>query len=213
MIKNRGTLPVSRRERLVTEVYSSMDEAITGRLNRLWDEEKIQPACRIGCCHCCRFHILTNMAEAYALVRYIKREWNGDQINQLRHRTRLWHAWDQGQPGRKVSKWIDFRLDLAGYEDVCPLLIDGACSVYPVRPGVCRSHYVSTSPLACQAMNHPGSPAASPVTLASVVEAADPYSLALRGQVEAAGWDYQRTLMLLPHWLAVGMEWDFGVSL
>lgn len=213
MSKSRANIAISSRERFVKGAYASMDQAIAGRLNRLRDEEGLHPACSPGCCHCCRYHIVTNMAEAHTLAQYIKREWEAGQINDLKIRTRQWHAWDNSQPGRIVSTGIDWEIDLSRYEACCPLLVEGACGVYPVRPAVCRTHFVSTPPLTCQSASHPGSSAVSPVTLASIVEAADPYCLAIKEHIEGAGWDYQRTLMLLPHWLGVAMGWDFGISL
>lgn len=212
MNKIKADRTVTSRERFVRGVYASMDEAIAARLHRLDVDEGLHPTCTEGCCHCCRFFILTNMAEAHTLAQYVRREWAGEQINELRVRTQQWHAWDCSQPGRRVFTGIDKRIDLAHYEDCCPLLINGTCGAYPVRPAVCRSHFVSTSPLSCRALNHPGSAVETPVTLASIVVAADPCCQAIRDHVEEAGMDYDRNRMLLPHWLAIEMGWDFGLA-
>jgi hypothetical protein len=211
MNKKKADRTVTSREKFVRGVYASMDEAIAARLHRLDLDEGLHPTCSEGCCHCCRFYILINMAEAHTLAQYIRREWAGEQINELRARTQQWHAWDSSRPGRRVPNKIDERIDLSHYEDCCPLLINGICSVYPVRPAVCRSHFVCASPLSCRALNDPGSAVETPVALASIVAAADSCCKAIRDHVEQAGWDYDRTLMLLPHWLAIEMGWDFGI--
>ena len=213
MNKTGVDLQITKREKFVKRVYVSMDLAIADGLKRLLDEEDLRPSCAEGCNHCCRFHILINMAEAHTLARHIRREWGEREIEALRQRTRQWYAWDYSRAGRVVPAGFDQGVDLSEYENGCPLLLNGACSVYPVRPAVCRRHYVSASPLLCQALNYPGADVETPTVLASLIAAADPYCQAIRDHVHNAGWDYDRTLMLLPHWLAIEMGWDFGVSL
>ncbi|MBU4177481.1 MAG: hypothetical protein KJ730_06530, partial [Proteobacteria bacterium] len=88
----------------------------------------------------------------------------------------------------------------------------GVCSVYPVRPVVCRAHFVSSHPRSCWAANDPESQEDAPVVLKSVVAAAGPFSMAMRDHIEEAGMDFTRSLMLLPQWLAVEMGWDFAIS-
>ena len=151
MNKPNVRIRITRRERFVRSVYASLDKAIADKLNRLQAEENIQPSCALGCGHCCRYYILTNMAEAHTLVQYIRREWKKEQINDLRIRTEQWHAWDHSRPEGRVSAVSEKQVDLSEYEDGCPLLVNGACNVYPVRPMVCRSHFISDSPLSCQA--------------------------------------------------------------
>jgi hypothetical protein len=91
--------------------------------------------------------------------------------------------------------------------------VNGACSVYPVRPVVCRTHFVSSHPLSCCAANDQESTEDAPVVLTSVVTAASPFSMAIRDHIENAGLDFSRSIMLLPHWLAIEMGWDFAISL
>lgn len=205
-------IPVTPIENFVTGVYSSVDESTAGTLDRLRTEAGIIPPCKPGCCHCCRYHILTNIAEAHTLAKYVKRKLSAIQIDDLRTRTRKWHEWDNSRPGRYPSAGIDARTDLSGYDPCCPLLVDGACIVYPVRPVVCRTHFVCSSPLYCRAANDPESTEDAPVVLASVVTAASPFSTAIREQIENAGLDFNRSLMLLSHWLAIDMGWDFAIS-
>jgi len=49
--------------------------------------------------------------------------------------------------------------------------------------------------------------------LTSVVTATSPFSMAIRDHIENAGLDFSRSIMLLPHWLAIQMGWDFAISL
>jgi Fe-S-cluster containining protein len=206
-------IPITPQENFVNCVYSSVDEATACGLDRLLREDGIIPTCKLGCSHCCRFHILANIAEAHTLAQYVKRELSVDQINDLRMRTQQWHEWDNSRPGRYPSATIDEQTDLSNYHHCCPLLVNGACSVYPVRPVACRTHFVSSHPLSCCAANDPESTEDAPVVLTSVVTATSPFSMAIRDHIENAGLDFSRSIMLLPQWLAIEMGWDFAMLL
>ncbi len=206
-------LPITPQEKFVNGVYSSVDEATAYGMDRLRSEDGIIPSCKLGCCHCCRFHILTNIAEAHTLAQYVKRESSVHQIDHLRMRTQQWHEWENSREGSYPSANIDERTDLSNYDHCCPLLVDGACSAYPVRPLVCRTHFVCSHPLSCCAINDPESTEDAPIVLTSVGTATYPFSMAIRDHIENAGLDFSRSIMLLPHWLAIEMGWDFAISL
>ena len=210
--KSGVDLPFTPQERFVLGVYASLDAAIAGELDRLRGEEGIVPSCRPGCCHCCRYHILTNSAEAHTLAQYIRREFSPAQLSDLRQRTRQWHEWDHAKPGRHPLANMDEQADLSSYDHSCPLDVNGACGAYPVRPVVCRTHFVSSPPHSCQVANDPESSAAAPLMLRSVVAAAGPFAKALQDHIENAGLDFSRSRMLLPQWLALEMGWDFSIS-
>ncbi|MEA3335433.1 MAG: hypothetical protein U9R25_05945 [Chloroflexota bacterium] len=204
--------PITAQEDFVNGVYSLVDEATAFEMDRLRSEDGIIPSCGLGCSHCCRFHILTNIAEAHALAQYIKREFSGDQIDDLRMRTQQWHAWDNSRPGRYPPVNIDEQIDLSDYDHCCPLLVNGACSAYPVRPVACRTHFVSSHPLSCAAANDPESTEDPPVVLMSFVTATGPLSRTIGDYIENEGLDFSRSTMLLPHWLAIAMGWEFAIS-
>jgi len=206
-------IPVTPRETFVNGVYVSVDEAAACGLDRLRCEAGIIPTCKLGCCHCCRYLILMNIAEAHTLTQYIKREWSADQINDLRIRTQEWHEWDHSRPGRFLPANINTPSDFSNYDHCCPLLVNSACSAYPVRPVVCRTHFVCSDRLFCRAANDPRSTQKAPVVLTSVVMSTHQFSMALREHVENAGLDFSRSIMLLPHWLATEMGWNFAVTL
>ena len=195
-------------ERFINDIYLAVDKATVGELDRLRDEEGITPTCRLGC----RFHILTNAAEAHTLAQYIKRELSPEQIDALRWRTQRWHEWEHSLPGRLSVAPLDSPAEFADYEHCCPLLVDGACIAYAVRPVICRTHFVRTHPLSCRAATDPASTAKAPVSLLSVVAASRPFVDAIKDRIEGVGLDFSRSIMPLPYWLAREMDWDFGLS-
>ena len=204
-------IPPALQEEFVTGVYSSLDRATACELARLRRENGIIPTCRSGCSHCCRYHILTNIAEAHTLVQYIRRKFSAAQISDLRMRTQQWHEWDNSRPGRPAAIITELT-DLSNYVHSCPFVVDGACSVYPVRPVVCRTHFVCSPAQACRATNDPAATDAAPHVLKSVIHAASPFTMEIRDHVEKAGLDFSRSTMLLPQCLAVEMGWDFAIA-
>lgn len=200
----------SRQENYVKSVYSSIDEAAERELNRLYVKNGVIATCKPGCFHCCGQYILTNIAEAKALVHYIKREFSRDQIEDLRIRTKQWHEWDEARPVRDRATHIDEQLPFFTYS-YCPMLVEGKCSAYPMRPTICRTHFVCSNPSACRPFYDPESIEDVPVGLASVIVATNPFSVRIRAYIENSGFDFSGSIMLLPHWLAVEMRWDFAI--
>ena len=206
-------IPVTRQEAFVNGVYASVDEASAREQDRLRSEEGIIPTCKMGCCYCCRYHVLTNRVEAHTLAQYVRRVLSDDQIDGLRERTQRWHEWDHARRERYMSPAVDEQSDTSNEESCpCPLLVDGACIAYPVRPVVCRTHFVSSPSRLCRARLDPKSTKEAPVVLLSIVTATRPVSRAIRDHIEKTGVDFSRSQMLLPQWLAVEMNWDFAIS-
>ncbi|MBW1893206.1 MAG: hypothetical protein JRI91_05870 [Deltaproteobacteria bacterium] len=199
-----------RQENFVNSAYSSVDEAACRELNRLYVEEGIISTCKPGCFHCCGQHILTNIAEAQALAHYIKRKFSRDQIEDLRIRTQQWHAWDITRPGRHHPTHIDEQLTFSAYH-YCPMLVEGKCSAYSMRPIICRTHFVCSNPSACRPFYDPESIEDDPVALKSVMAATNPFSVRIRDHIENAGFNFYGSIMPLPHWLSIEMNWDFAI--
>jgi Fe-S-cluster containining protein len=203
---------VTGEEIFVKALYTAADEAVARTLHRLRSETGIVPSCKLGCCHCCRYRIVMNIAETRTLAQYVKREFTPDQKEELRRRTERWHEWDDSMRGRVPSADGTKQRDPSPYGPYCPMLIDGACGAYAVRPVVCRAHFVSSLPSSCDAANDPESQEEPPQVIEVLVTVTHPFSMAMKAYIEEAGWDYSRSMTLLPHGLAAEMGWDFDVS-
>jgi len=206
-------IPTTPQEIFVNSVYSSVDESVRRELNRLRIKDCVITTCKLGCYHCCGQYILTNVAEAHALAQYVKRTFSIEQIADLRMRTQQWHEWNDSRPGRYPSTNIDVQTVLSDYHPYCPMLVKGACSAYPVRPIICRTHFVCSDPSSCRPSNDPESIEDDPSAITSIVTSTNPFSIKIRNSIETAGFDFCQTIMLLPHWLATEMGWDFSILL
>lgn len=205
-------LPMTQEEKFVKAVYSSVDEAVARVLDRLCSESGVIPICRLGCCHCCKYHIVINISEARTLAQYVKREFSPEQRKNLRMRTQRWHEWHDSLRGGSPSAEMARQAGPSHYDPCCPLLVNGACSAYGVRPVVCRTHFVSSHPSSCRAANDPESTEESPRVIELVVTMTNRFSMAIKDHIEKAGLDYSRSMTLLPQGLAIEMGWDFAVS-
>jgi len=205
-------IAITPQENLVNGVYMAVDAAIANELERLRSKDGIIPTCKLGCSHCCRFHIPTNIAEAHTLVKFLKRELSAEKINDLRIRTQQWHEWNNFMLGRYSSADIDEQADLSNYDPCCPLLVNDVCIAYPVRPLICRTHFVCSRPLSCFAANDPESTEDAPVVLTSILTVTSQFSMTIKDIIEKTGMDFSRSIMLLPHLLAIEMDWDFAIS-
>lgn len=204
--------PTTLREQFVTGIHAAADRATARHLESLDRVEGITPTCQKGCCHCCRYHILTNTAEIHALAQYVRRELSAVQIDALRDRTQQWHDWDNSRPGRFPTPLAAEPAGLADYEHYCPLLVDGACIAYPARPLICRTHFVRSPAALCAAALDPEAAEDAPTALTAVLTATRSFADAIKTYVENSGLDFSRSMILLPHGLATEMDWDFALA-
>jgi Fe-S-cluster containining protein len=205
----RGSQTLRQKE-LVSLVYSSVDEAANSELHRLNVEEGVVSACKPGCFQCCGQHILTNIAEARVLTQYIQQEFSSEQIEELRIRTELWHKWDENRPARLGKNQASEQNCITHH--YCPMLVEGECSAYPMRPLICRTHFVSSDPPTCHPFYDSKSKEGNPKSLESILTVTNHFSLRIREFIEKTGFNFYRSIMLLPHWLAIEMNWDFTIS-
>ena len=96
-------------------------------------------ACHSGCHWCCGFKTLAFPFEIVRIVEYLNANLPADKRAGLIQRIDKTHTLT-----RTLSPKQRVKLKL-----FCPLLINGACVAYPVRPMSCRA-YLSTDEMACK---------------------------------------------------------------
>jgi uncharacterized protein len=88
-----------------------------------------KPACSKGCWFCCTHVVVATAPEILLLADHIRTTWNAEAIRQLHMRIEA-----------HKDALADFRSGRSATPPrfACPLLEDGACSVWLSRPLVCR---------------------------------------------------------------------------
>jgi Putative zinc- or iron-chelating domain len=128
-----------RHQKRVNAVLNHPTMSIGAKIEAMWEAvDEIgaiaapHAACRKGCTHCCHTSVLIPAQEA-ALI--------GKRI---------------GVKPAKVTG-ITGRHDIkAGYDNPCPFLKDGACSIYASRPLACRQQYnMDADALLCELIGGP----------------------------------------------------------
>jgi tetratricopeptide (TPR) repeat protein len=96
-------------------------------------------ACKKGCAWCCSLQVTVGAPEVFRIADYLRENRSEDELRKLRVRL--------AEVATKTAGMDAQERALSGVP--CALLSDNACSVYPVRPLVCRGCN-STNAAACE---------------------------------------------------------------
>lgn len=200
----KDNVVMSETETVMMAIYAEIDTVVADELAAL-KADGITPTCGKGCGSCCRHFVVISAPEAEVLAAHVRRTYNAEQQQALRKRTKAWHAWDT----------LLRTGDNSGHHDACcPFLIDESCSVYSVRPSICRSHHaISSCPEACLPSHDPRSLQKPVRKLVTVMDAVRPLNVKIDAVVTKQGGDPDRDVLLLPQALAVQMGWDCAIDI
>lgn len=206
-------VPHTPEEDFAARIYRFVDEAADRELFSLLSKKGIRPSCMNGCYECCNQYILINRTEAHVLGQFIRRELSVKETHSLKHRTYQWHVWNEDRPERHLVPDNKRPGDLSGRRPFCPLLVNGSCRAYAMRPIICRTHFVCSSPSFCRFLSNQSVAVPRPTALTSVVTATNRFANRLKKSINKNSPDFSREIMLLPHWLAIEMAWDFAIAI
>jgi Fe-S-cluster containining protein len=130
----KSAADISRVMRLVTELAEKeLRENISS-------EEKAHIACQAGCHTCCVVNVSVLFPEAVAIAEYLKKHFMRDDFEKLAVRINALYS---------SIRWLDDE-ERIFLRRSCAFLDDaGCCSIYLVRPLMCRS-ITSTDPERCK---------------------------------------------------------------
>jgi Fe-S-cluster containining protein len=117
---------------LVSACHRQLDQTIAANPPRQ------EVACRMGCAHCCHLYVSATAPELLAIAEHVSK-WPQERRDALTGRLRT-----ASQLTRGLSPTERVRLS-----HPCPMLEDGLCGIYPVRPLGCRA-YASFDVAACE---------------------------------------------------------------
>lgn len=103
------------------------------RLSAAVAEAPEKLACADGCAYCCHFEVEARPFEVLEIVGYVSKKFSPAQLKQTIERaSQNTAAW------RKASE-----SERALLKPPCPFLVNNSCSIYPVRPAVCRNYHAT----------------------------------------------------------------------
>lgn len=118
----------SPREALV-RFYVRHDDRLTAAVNA--SAEKL--ACADGCAYCCHFDVEARAFEVLEIARHVARTFSPMQLKQTIERAAKNAAERKATPEE----------ERAALKQACPFLVNNSCSIYEVRPAVCRNYHAT----------------------------------------------------------------------
>lgn len=126
----------------IEQLYNSID-GLNDSILALAKRQNINVACFRGCHWCCHQAVFANSYELHYLSEKIKEKFTVQEVTGIIAKTTEKH--------NKTSSLIEE--EVLRYKSPCPLLADGACSIYAARPMACRI-YLSTKLESCLEFYH-----------------------------------------------------------
>ena len=121
----------------IESLYAAID-GLNDSIIALAERQNIKVACFKGCQWCCHQAVFANSYELHFLSEKMKVFFNSEKLVDIISKTEAKHKITSKLPEDEILK----------YKAPCPLLKDGACSVYAARPMACRI-YLSTKLETC----------------------------------------------------------------
>jgi len=90
-----------------------------------------KPACRSGCWFCCYLKVGVRAEEAFSIVDFVRNRFTRERSQETRRAIAA-----NARIMRRATPADQLTARLK-----CAFLIDGACSIYEVRPARCRTHH------------------------------------------------------------------------
>jgi len=123
--KDRGQL-----RKVIAVAHQQLDEIGAG----IQKQSNVKLACREGCSFCCYLKVEVSPEEVFLIAEYIRRNLAPAQITEIKKKAK------ENAVEIQSLTWEE----QAGRNIPCALLSEGKCSVYSVRPSVCRKFHATT---------------------------------------------------------------------
>lgn len=106
----------------------SLHQNVDQFFSKIEGKYKSELKCKVGCTQCCHVDLSISQAESSLIEEWLEQK-NDDEKDELKK------IWGQAQPlGKSYT---------SDSSKPCAFLYDGKCSIYEVRPVICRSHGIA----------------------------------------------------------------------
>lgn len=122
----------AKKPRDYTAAYRAFYQTADGHAADYMREANIRVDCG-SCSFCCYQWVRVLAHEAFAIADFISTSMDEQTRTGLTARLRSYHTDSMGL--------TDNQKDSSSFRRACPLLVDGKCSIYPVRPSNCRGFH------------------------------------------------------------------------
>lgn len=126
----------------IESLYAAID-SLNDSVIALASRQNSEVACFKGCHWCCHQAVFANSYELHFLSEKIKTNFTKEELSGIIERTEAKYNMTSKLNDEEVLK----------FKSPCPLLRDGACSIYEARPMACRI-YLSTKLQTCLEFYH-----------------------------------------------------------
>jgi Fe-S-cluster containining protein len=148
---------------LVREILLVCDELIRTHIESLVDTQSKPPDCKQGCAWCCTVQVSVTSSELRSIFYYVKERFSEQAYQDLRSRVmetsrksdEIFGTQNQSGYIARYRVAHERTLDMdaprkrATAQLPCPFLVSNKCSIYPVRPLLCRG-YTSQNVESCK---------------------------------------------------------------
>ncbi|MEQ1599648.1 MAG: YkgJ family cysteine cluster protein [Methylophilaceae bacterium] len=117
---------------------------------------EVPNVCKSGCSACCYQMVSVHTWEEELIIDYIKSSMHVKTKAQVRKQLLAWWRYLKSilRPSTRenpITQQEQKQLALTMIQNkvMCPFLVDSKCSIYPVRPAMCRAHVVTDAPERC----------------------------------------------------------------
>jgi Fe-S-cluster containining protein len=140
---------------LAARLHGQVDRGVAERAAMI-EAKGWQVACKLGCAYCCEEPVMVHRPEAARVARWLDLPENAAARAAFRAAYPAWRDHQGDTPARLADVYVR---DPASYVDAhakawakrvpCAFNVAGACSIYAVRPIVCRTAHALDTAEAC----------------------------------------------------------------
>lgn len=113
-------------QKTVREFHKRLDRQMAGNM----EKHNISLACKKGCAHCCTTRVGVFGYEVIAMAKHIRDTFSGSELSGIVQKLEV----------AAKAKAREMETGMVHSVTPCAFLVNNACSIYDIRPTMCRQH-------------------------------------------------------------------------